>query len=65
MSFAADIRPGRARQVVRKDYDENGECVVLAACDQCGRRAPQLHLVGRRVFCAHCCPACALRARKY
>jgi hypothetical protein len=34
-------------------------CVVLAGCDQCGRRAPQLHLCGERAYCPRCCPGCA------
>ena len=64
MRFTADIGPERARQGVRKDHDGDGECVVLAACDRCDRRASQLHLAGRRVFlCALLSCLCAPRAQ--
>jgi hypothetical protein len=34
-------------------------CTVLDGCDQCGRRAPQLHVSGNRAYCSRCCPCCA------
>lgn len=48
----------RSRQI-----DDLEACEVLSDCHQCGRRAPQFHLVAGRVYCSRCCPACARLAQ--
>lgn len=48
------IAGGRDRQQSAAE-----QCVIASDCDQCGRRAPQLHLTGGRVYCSRCCPSCA------
>jgi len=40
-------------------------CTVLDGCDQCGRRAPQLHVSGNRAYCSRCCPCCAPLANSH
>ncbi len=58
----AVAQPGTPARRARVAQVPPPGCVVLDCCDQCGRRMPQPHLVGGRVYCARCCPACASAA---
>ena len=63
MDYTTSVLSGRDHHAERNRH-QDGECVVIAACDQCGRRSHPVHLAGGRAYCARCCPACARAAKQ-